>query len=222
MKIVVIVLAVALAVFGVLYFQSDQARIAQAKVLANTQEELVGASNQVVLVETAMAELTATKNQMAAHQAELETSLTTLGNDKAKIEARANELQSRIETVEKELTDEKAKVKVVEDERTQVTGKLTTVSNQLVNVRSQLTDLQKRHAGTEAELAALLMKETALESERNSLERRINDLDELRVQIRVVKRRQWEEHIADWRKRDTDIGLTGNKGVLMKDGQWSH
>ena len=110
----------------------------------------------------------------------------------------------------------------MEDERTQVTGKLTTVSNQLVNVRSQLTDLQKRHAGTEAELAALLMKETALESERNSLERRINDLDELRVQIRVVKRRQWEEHIADWRKRDTDIGLTGNKGVLMKDGQWSH
>ena len=62
------------------------------------------------------------------------------------------------------------------------------------------------------------MKETALESERNSLERRINDLDELRVQIRVVKRRQWEEHIADWRKRDTDIGLTGNKGVLMKLG----
>ena len=120
------------------------------------------------------------------------------------------------------MTDEKAKVKVVEDERTQVTGKLVAVSNQLTTVRSQLTDLQKRHAGTEAELAALRTQETALESERNSLERRLNDLDELRAQIRVVKRRQWDEHIADWKKRDTDISLTGNKGVLMKDGQWSH
>ena len=159
---------------------------------------------------------------MAAHVAELETSLTTLGNAKTIVEERAKELQSRIDTAEKELTDEKAKIKVVEDERTQATGKLTAVSNQLVTVRSQLTDLQKRHAGTEAELAALRMKETALESERNSLERRINDLDELHVQIRIVKRRQWEDHIADRKKRDADVGLTGNKGVLMKDGQWSH
>ena len=222
MKIVVIVLAVALVVFGVLYFQSDQARIAQSKVLKYTQDELIGASNQVVLVETAMAEVTAAKNQLATHVGELETSLTTLGNAKTIVEERAKELQSRIDTAEKELTDEKAKIKVVEDERTQATGKLTAVSNQLVTVRSQLTDLQKRHAGTEAELAALRMKETALESERNSLERRINDLDELHVQIRIVKRRQWEDHIADWKKRDADVGLTGNKGVLMKDGQWSH
>ncbi|MEI8062863.1 MAG: hypothetical protein WCH84_02225 [Verrucomicrobiota bacterium] len=217
MKIVVIVLAVALVVFGVLYFQSDQARIAQAKVLWSTQEQLTETSNQVVSVEVEMATI---KKQMTAHVEELESSLTTLGNDKNKIEARAKELQGRIEIVEKELTDEKAKVKAVEDERTQVTGKLTAVSNQLVTVRSQLSDLQKRHAGTEAELSGLRAKEGALESERDSLERRLNDLDELHEQIRVVKRRQREEHIAEWKKRDTSAGITGNRGVLMKDGQW--
>ena len=217
MRIVVIVLAVALVVFGVLYFQSDQARIAQSRVLQTTQTQLTTISNQEVAVELEMA---AAKKQMVAHVAELEQSLTTVGNDKAKVEERAKELQGRIATVEKELVDEKAHVKVVEEERTQVTDKLMTVSNQLATVRGQLTSLQKTHAGTEAELAALRTKEEALEAERNSLERRLNDLDELRAQIRVVKRRLWDQHVADWKKSDTDAAAKGNGGVLMKAGQW--
>jgi len=217
MRIVVIVLAVALVVFGVLYFQSDQARIAQSRVLQTTQTQLTTISNQEVAVELEMA---AAKKQMAAHVAELEQSLTTVGNDKAKVEERAKELQGRIATVEKELVDEKAHVKAVEEERTQVTDKLMTVSNQLATVRGQLTSLQKTHAGTEAELAALRTKEVALESERNSLERRLNDLDELRAQIRVVKRRLWDQHVADWKKSDADAAAKGNGGVLMKAGQW--
>ena len=217
MRIVVIVLAVALVVFGVLYFQSDQARIAQSRVLQSTQSQLTSISNQEVAVELEMA---AAKKQMAAHVAELEQSLTTVGNDKAKVEEQAKELQGRIATVEKELVDEKAHVKAVEEERTQVSDKLMTVSNQLATVRGQLSSLQKTHAGTEAELAALRTKEAALESERNSLERRLNDLDELRAQIRVVKRRLWDQHVADWKKSDADAAAKGNRGVLMKDGQW--
>lgn len=217
MRIVVIVLAIALVVFGVLYFQSDQARIQQSKVLQATQEQLISTSNQEVAVELEMA---TAKKEMTARVTELEQSLTTVGNDKAKVEELAKELQGRITTVEKELTEEKARVKAVEEERTQVTGKLTTVSNQLATVRGQLSDLQKTHAATEAELAELRSKETALESERDSLERRLNDLDELRAQIRIVKRRQWEQHVRDWKKSDAESAAIGNHGVLMKDGQW--
>ena len=217
MKIVVIVLAAALVVFGVLYFQSDQARIAQAKVLQTTQEQLTTTSNQEVAVELEMA---AAKKQMTARVAELEQTLTTVGNDKTKVEERAKELQGRIGVVEKELVEEKARVKAVEDERAQVANQLTTVSNQLVTVHGQLTDLQKTHAGTEAELAALHVKETALEAERNSLVRRLNDLDELRMQIRVVKRRLWDQHVAEWKKTDADAAVKGNHGVMLKDGQW--
>ena len=55
MRIVVIVLAAALVVFGVLYFQSDQARIKQSQVLQSTQEQLTTVSNQEVAVEQEMA-----------------------------------------------------------------------------------------------------------------------------------------------------------------------
>ena len=48
----------------------------------------------------------------------------------------------------------------------------------------------------------------------------VYDLDTLKAQIRVVKRRLWEEHIAAWKRADELAGAGGNKGVLMKGGQW--
>lgn len=210
MRIAVIILAVAVAVMGVMYFQADQTRTEQAESLRLTQEQLDTAKRQTT---TAELEVKSVREQMLTRVAEMQQSLTTLGGEKEKVEARAKELQSRIEVVEKELADEKTKLTAVEDERTQIAGKLTTVKQQLV-------DLQKKHTATEAELAALQQQRAALESERDSLERRLNDLDELRAQIRVVKRRIWEQHIADWKKRDAEIGLTGNAGMLLKHGQW--
>ena len=79
MKILVIVLAAAVVVFGVLYLQSDRARIRQSLVLQETQEQLTTISNQVVTTEV---ELATTKKQVT----ELEQSLTAIGNEKAKVE----------------------------------------------------------------------------------------------------------------------------------------
>ena len=226
MKTVVIVLAVVLAalavLFGVLYYQTDQARIAQSKVLLTTQHQLTDSSNHVAAVEATVVEMTTVKKQLTTHVTELEQSLTTLGNDKSKVEDRAKELQARIETIEKELADEKAKLKAVEEERAQTIEKLTAVAAQLVTVREQLADLQKKHAGTEAELAALRAQELALEAERKFLEQRLHDIDELRAIIRADERRQWEQHISEWKKIDADAATIGNHGILMKDGKWQN
>jgi hypothetical protein len=56
--------------------------------------------------------------------------------------------------------------------------------------------------------------------ERASLERQLNDLDALKSQIRVVKRRLWEKRIAEWKRQDEEAAARGNNGMLMKNGQW--
>ena len=222
MKIIVIMVAIVAVVFGVLYFQSDQARIAQSKVLQSTQTQLGDRSNRVVAVEAEVADLTATKKQLTSRVAEVEQSLAALGTENTKVEDRVKELQGRIETVEKELADEKAKIKAVEDERAQVVDKLTTTAGQLVAVREQLADLQKKHTATEAELAAVRAQEVALEAERSLLEQRLHDLDELRAIIRADKRQKWEQHISEWKQIDAEAAARGNHGILMKDGKWQN
>jgi hypothetical protein len=64
-------------------------------------------------------------------------------------------------------------------------------------------------------------RETSLEMEKASLERQLNDLDALKAQIRVVKRRLWEQHVAEWKRQDAINAAKGNKGVMFKNGAWS-
>jgi chromosome segregation ATPase len=178
---------------------------------------LAATSNRVVATEVEMGSL---RTQMTTRIAELEQSVTSAGADKSKAEARAQELRDRLTVVEKDLADEKVKLASNEEERARVAAKLTSVTGELGQVKGQLADLQKTHAATEAELLALQAKKDALELERASLERRLNDLDELKAQIRLVKHRLWEQHVADWKRRDMERGLGGNGGVLLKNGQW--
>ncbi|MEI6085430.1 MAG: hypothetical protein WCS70_14180 [Verrucomicrobiota bacterium] len=217
MKLAVVILVIALAVVGVLYYQSEQTKRDQTKVIALTREQLTTTSNRVAATEI---EMRAMRTQMTTQIAELEQSVTTAGVDKAKAEAWTAALQGRLVMLEKDLTEEKTKLATVEEERAKVTTKLTSVTGELGKVKGQLADLQKAHTATEAELAALQEKKDALEMERASLERRLNDLDELQNQIRLVKHRLWEQHVADWKRRDSEGSLGGNAGALMKNGQW--
>src|SRR5437773_174094 len=81
-------------------------------------------------------------------------------------------------------------------------------------------ETRNAHTATEIELKGLHEREAALELEKASLERQLNDLDSLKAQIRIVKRRLWEEHIAEWKRQDQEAGVGGNKGMIFQKGQW--
>ncbi len=207
MRVVVILLTVGLLIVGLLYFNEVQ----NAKT---AHEQLLITSNQVV---AAKLELTSIRTQMIERVTELESTTTT---EKAKADEHIAQLQERVKVVEQDLRDEKNKLASVEDHRTKVVTLLGTVSNQLVTVRHQLADLTVTHTATEMELDALHDREDALEMEKTSLERQLSDLDALKSQIRLVKRRLWEEHIAEWKRQDQEAAAHGNKGVIFQRGQW--
>ena len=207
MKVAVILLGVALLILGVLYYRETE----QNK---DVMEESIAVSNLYVTVQS---ELATVKTQMTQRVTELETALNV---EKTNAAVNISQLQERIKTVEQDLQDEKNKLASVDDQRTKVVQQLGSVSNELTTVRQQYADLQRTHSATEKELAALRERETALEMEKASLERQLNDLDALTAQIRVVKRRLWEQHIAEWKRQDAEAAANGNKGMIFQNGRW--
>ena len=115
-------------------------------------------------------------------------------------------------------------------------GDPVAVDEQLVDLAAQVLELdvhQPEGLGERRAIATVLLKrrlgpgslrvvdEIRRETVKNRREVALgHDLDELRAQIRVVKRRLWDQHVADWKKSDTDAAAKGNGGVLMKAGQW--
>jgi chromosome segregation ATPase len=207
MKVAVILLGVALLILGVLFYRETEHN-------KDVMEESIAVSNLYLTVQS---ELATVKTQMTQRVMELETALTT---EKSNAVANISQLQERVKTVEQDLQDEKNKLASVDDQRTKVVEQLGSVSNELTMVRQQYVDLQRTHTATEKELAALRERETALEMEKASLERQLNDLDALTAQIRVVKRRLWEQHVAEWKRQDAEAAANGNKGMIMQNGRW--
>ena len=210
MKIAIVVLAVALAVLGILYFQQGQTAHQQLEALLVTSNKLVAAESEVAGV----------RSQMVAQGTQTEQKLAALGAEKGDVEERLKQVQQRIQTLQQDLDDEKTKVSSVETQRDKLQSQLGSVSNELVSVRAKLSEAERSQKATEAELDALRQRQAALELEKASLERQLNDLDSLKAQIRAVKRRLWEQRIAEWKRQDEEAAAKGNNGMLLRNGEW--
>jgi chromosome segregation ATPase len=129
-------------------------------------------------------------------------------------------LTKDLDAAQHSVQTEEEKLSALESDKDRVMMQLGAVSNQLLSVQQQLGALQDAHSADQEQISTLRGQETALEMEKASLERQLNDLDSLRAQIRIVKRQLWAKKIEEWKRESEQEGIGGNKGMIMKAGQW--
>jgi chromosome segregation ATPase len=207
MKILVFVLAIVASLFGLLYLQSVQ------------QKPVTGSSASLVVTQLV---------ERPAITTEVERAVTVLVTNTTELEAKLTGLESKLAQTSESLQAEEAKSDSLDRERMRLLIQLGAVSNELTHVQRQFSQLKAQNEATEEELravqnqkSALQAQKVTLEKEKEGLERRLHNLDDLRAQIRLVKKQLWVKKVEEWKQTDKADAVGGNRGYLMLRGQWT-
>ena len=232
MRFFSIILLAAVAALAVVYCRDRQTARDQ---LTAVQEDLAATSNQMVVAQTGIAMTTTQMEARTVAAVDLQLKVAVLGEEKTQAEDRARQGQQTLEAAQRDLAQGKARsaqdqlhIEELELTRDQLMARAVAVSDQLQGVRGQLAALDRTHTGAVGELQALRERQQVLESEntslameRTSLEFRMNDLNTLRDQIRVVEKEQRQQTLAKRKARSAGAVAAGNRGFLVTEGEWT-
>lgn len=103
---------------------------------------------------------------------------------------------------------------------------LGAVQGKLRETLAQIASLQREQASLQQENSSLATRLGAAVEEKAQLEARLSNIKELKLAIRDVRRKVWQQRFAAWRARleqlrreDTDRLASGNRGYLVRDGK---
>lgn len=136
----------------------------------------------------------------------------------AKIQHAMNELEDE----RNRLTGQLAEARQTLGERTDDLSRFTL---ELQQAQRQLASLQREHEELLAHDRSMSDQVSALTTEKQELEAKLSSVKELRLAIRDLTRKVWQERWAVWRGRlrahrhaDQDRLLAGNRGYVVRDG----
>ncbi len=235
-NLVIVVLAVALALLGVLHLQAlrssktaAEKEAVASKETAQTVMKYVTITNELTVAQT---ETAAVKSQLVARTSELEQRTAEKTKADEQLVQVQTQLRQQTETFRKDMeiaqqvaqrqiTEQASKIKALETERGQLKQSLATTSNQLGVVKKKFSDLQREHTETLALVEKLRQQIMRLEMENASLQRRLNDLTALREQVRIVKQRMWDDKLAEVKHQNEEGLAKGNRGFILREGRWT-
>ena len=225
MKITIILLAIAgLVLAGLLIHtqQTAQTELAAAHAqLATTSNDLVVARTEVATVSTQLTNETARSASLEQKVQETQTANAQAEQKLQQSTQQLQALQKQLDSAKHAIMESEGKMSELDNRRQQLAVQLGAVSNQLVTVTQDLATARQTNTADDAQIKQLRQQQAALEMEKASLEWRLQDLDSLRGQIRLVKRELWDKKIAEWKQRDADAAAKGNHGLLLKNGVWT-
>ena len=152
--------------------------------------------------------------------------------EKRKIDAAYQEAQSTIQ----ELSSERAQLnqeltttrQTVEDQAGNISNmqqELKTVQDRLDKTLAEIASLQQEHQQLRQANSSLTTQLSSVMQEKQQLEAMHSDLRELRLAIRDVKDKMWQQRWAAWRARvdaqkraDQEQLANGNRGFVVRAG----
>lgn len=151
------------------------------------------------------------KRRLSASYNQAQQALTELQRERAQLSA---ELDSAKDTIEGQAGD-----------LTGLQSELQRVQQQLEGAVSELASLQGEHEQLRQQAGSLNTQLAAVLTEKQALEVKLASIKELRLAIRDVRRKIWNERWAAWRARaqaqqevDQRELAAGNRGYLVHDG----
>ena len=125
-----------------------------------------------------------------------------------------------------ELAQSKQTVEIQAGNISNLNTELVSVQAKLNEATTQIASLQREQGQMRGENAELATRLDAALAEKNQLEFRLSSLKELRLAIKDVRRKLWNERWADWyayvqarREQDQEMLASGNRGFVVKQGR---
>lgn len=127
------------------------------------------------------------------------------------------------------LSDELGKTKQTMDEQTgniaSLEKDLDLAKGQLEKTLAELTDLQKEQAQLRKTANSIQERLAGVEAEKQQLEVKLSSIKELKLAIREVRRKIWQQRWAAWRARlqtaresDQQVLASDNRGYIIRQG----
>jgi len=135
------------------------------------------------------------------------------------------ELQTEHAQLNAELSSAKKTIQGQSADLSGLQNELQQVKDQLDKNMTELTSLQQQHEQLREHDASLTTQIGSLVSEKAQLEAKLSSIKELRLAIRDVRRKIWDERWAAWRAHveeqrvaDQRALAEGNRGFLVRGG----
>jgi len=158
---------------------SNDLSSANTKILELNQVNLK-LTNDLSLSQQEVAQLTTvlinTSNSLSAAASSLTATTSTLNNTKASLQT----AEDQISNLNGRISDLESQNKVLDDKATQLNAKIAELNDQIADTMKKLSESQTNNAFLTAEL----QKQLALKAE---LERKFNNLDEVRAQVKKLR-----------------------------------
>ena len=147
-----------------------------------------------------------------------------LERDKRRIATIYEEAKHSLAQLEEErdqLTTELTSARGTIDDQT---GKLTSLQEELQGVQQRLDQTVTEFASLQREHEQLRQQNTSVMAEKQQLEAKLSSIHELKLAIRDLRYKMWQQRFAamrEWfqRPRTTDRVLaSGNRGYIVRDG----
>ncbi len=104
-------------------------------------------------------------------------------------------------------------------------NELQGLQTRLDTTMTELAALQREHEELRQSNASLATQLSSVSTEKQQLEQKLSSLKELKLAIRDVRRKMWDERLASWRAHiqavkaaDEERLATGNRGYLVHNG----
>lgn len=208
--VILLVVSVGLAVtLIVTKKQTDRVHTQDVEVISEFSNQLVTVNGSLQEQRQVNLELT---NRLAASQQES----LTLSNDLADTKNTLQREQEKVSSLNNQVTD-------LEARNQELDQNLITLSNTIGSLSAQIADAQAKLASSETNnsfLTAELQKQIA---QRSDLEKKFNDLKELRAQVKKVKTEEFVSRRLEWMREGTDPSQQNLKGgqLLTQHGNTS-
>ncbi|MBI3996643.1 MAG: hypothetical protein HY352_03195 [Candidatus Omnitrophica bacterium] len=102
---------------------------------------------------------------------------------------------------------------------------LKTLQGRLDDTAVQLSTLQREHEQLRQHNASMSAQLESVTTEKQQLESKLSNLKELKLAIRNVKHKMWQQRLASWRayiqqrkEVDQERLASGNRGYVMRNG----
>ena len=156
----------------------------------------------------------------------------SVGHQKRQIAASYTQAQQMVKELEQERSHLSGELSQAQQTIEGQTGnmahlqtELQAVHERLQTTMTEIAALQHEHEHLRQENTSLSAQLSSVMTEKQQLEAKLSSLKELRVAIRDVKRRMWNERWAAWRARietlkreDEERLASGNRGYIVRQG----
>jgi chromosome segregation ATPase len=185
-------------------------------------EAILDFSNQLTTANTSLDDLrqvnlVLTNDMDVTHQA-----LETASNNLAEVTTTLADAQSSLENAQGQITNLTMRINDLESENEVLDARANSLSNAITVLNAQIAETQQKLAAAETNNTFLTFELQKQMEQKAELERKFNDLDEVRAQVKKLRDEAFTARRLEWIRDGTAPGAQPKGAQLLMGGTTPH